>query len=151
MTNPRSFLTLAALAACLALPACDSGKSDPAPAPTPAPTANPNMKMYTPLSDAQMDQARKALTEARKYGDEADKFLNEGRDLERSDGRQAANASYRKAGKLYIKAQQTIEPWVEPDFGQVTEAQVRNQMGQWERFIGDWQKSKSSYGRVPPE
>jgi hypothetical protein len=136
-----------------------AGCSDPPPKPADPPkpaeapkTAAPKASkpgMAPPISDAQWTAIKAAFVTARGYGAEADKLRTEGANLERTQGRAAANDTLVKAKELYHKAVEAVSDWTDGDLGgKITDAQVKDYLGEYMIDVGKWQKAMSEMSKV---
>jgi hypothetical protein len=122
--------------------------ADP-PKPPPAKPTKPNMA--PPLSAAQKTELETAFKAARELAKQADTAKAEAMMLEKSQGRQAANATYVKAKKLYASAIASVSDWLDGDLAQppkVTDAQVTDYLGSYANEVHKWQASNSDIGKV---
>ena len=152
--TPPAFLAFAAAAALLGAAGCGKKKPiatiappppDAAPRIVPKPEAPP-----PPLTPAQKIQIAADFDEARKKVMEARTYRLQGEEIERKDGREAANDTYVKARKLYRSAAQLTEPWVEPEAGnRVTQKQVEKdpELHTYAEERGSWIKEDISMGQ----
>lgn len=143
----RPSLLLALVVCVFAAGGCKKKAPPPAP-PAPPPAAVPQIQPKKEQPPPPLTAAQKALIESefaavRKFISEARGLKAKGEEIERTKGREAANDTLVQAKKLYQKAVQATEAWVEPDVdGRVTAAQVKHdadlrryadERGQWIR------------------
>ena len=145
---------LAALALLL-LAGCGPKAPPPAPKPAeqpkpPAPVAAPAKPgKAPPLSDAQMAALKKDFETARALVKDADKFKVEGDAILKAQGAAAANDTFVKSKELYQKAVGTVSDWIDGDLaGKVSDAQVKDYLGEYVGEVGRWQKAISSMGKL---
>lgn len=147
-----SLLVLAASAAVLVAAGACGKKPAPAPTPVAAPAPTPG-KPAPPapppkLTGDQMVRLEADFAKAREIAKEADRFRDEGRNLAKAGGQEAANDSWVKAKKRYQEALNITERWVEGELHEVTDAQVKAYLGRWQDERGAWIKSAADFGKL---
>lgn len=145
--------------AALVLIALVAGCSPP-PAPPPEPVKSPEPPtapvvakparpaMAPPLSAAQKQVMESAFTAAREMVKKARDLRREAEQIEKAQGREAANDTYVKARDLYRDATESTEDWIEPEIGKVTEAQVKDYLTSYLEERGTWVKENASMGKL---
>jgi hypothetical protein len=153
--NPVAPVALVLVPLALALLAAGCGEPSRGPrsapsaqvAPTTPPAATPAAP--PPQLDAYQKTAMgQAFTEARRHVEQARALRKQGEELERTQGRQAANDSYRQAKSLYRKALEATEEWVEPELRRVTRQQVDRYMAAEERERRAWAQESAGMGKI---
>lgn len=149
----NSLLVLAASAAVLVAAGACGKKPAPAPAApvaAPAPTPGRPAPPAPPpkLTGDQTVRLEADFARAREIAKEADRYRDEGRNLARTGGQEAANDSWVKAKKKYQEALNITERWVEGELNEVTDAQVKAYLGRWQDERGAWIKAMSEFGKL---
>jgi len=129
---------------------CDSGSSAPANT-TPAQPSVPAVPGVPAPSSAFISRAEAALKRAQEMGEQGFTHMRTGEQVERDESFNAAIPHYQEAKLLLRRAQQEIEPFIEPEFGDITAEQVDKYMGRFTGALGPWQKAYSKMGKVPPK
>ncbi len=154
MSTCRIFAHTLILAASLALVgACDGGGSAPA-APPPADTApapapsRPAKKTVGPLTQAQSAAVERSFIAARKFADRAKELVKKGEEIEKTAGREAANDTLLEARRLYRKAAEMTEEWIEAELGPFSEEQIDKYMRSYMRERGKWLSASGRMGKL---
>jgi hypothetical protein len=116
--------------------------------PAPKPVTPPKPKA-PPLTDAQNAAIKSAFEGARALVKQADALKSQGDTLVKSAGAAAANDVYVQAKDLYRKAVEAVSEWCDGDLGgKVTDAQLKDYLGDYVAELSRWQKSMSELGKI---
>lgn len=136
-------------AACNDPPPPPPVKKAPEPVAPPKPAPPPKPNLAPPLSAAQKAALDAAFTTARGYAKQAAELKIQADAIERSKGRAEANDTLVRSKELYHKACEAVSDWVEGDLaGKISDAQVKDYLGDYVSEVGRWQKAMSDIGKV---
>jgi hypothetical protein len=114
--------------------------------PKPVPAAKPKAP---PLTDAQNAGIKAAFDASRALVKQADALKSKGDMIVKSQGPAAANDTYVQAKDLYHKAVEGVSEWCDGDLGgKVTDAQLKDYLGDYVNELSRWQKSMSELGKI---
>jgi len=146
-----------ALLVLLLLAACkkEEAKVEPAPVKAPEPVKAPPKPVAAakpkaqPLTEAQNAGIKAAFDGARALVKQADALKSKGDTMVKSGGPAAANDTYVQAKELYHKAVESVSDWCDGDLGgKVTDAQLKDYLGDYVNELSRWQKSMSELGKI---
>src|SRR5204863_139861 len=100
------------------------------------------------LTEAQMADMQKTLVTAREKVKQAREFKKQGMEILKAKGIQEANDTLVKARDLFKAALEGTEDYVEPELGKVTEAQVKDYMGDVVNERATWTKEIAEMGKL---
>jgi hypothetical protein len=146
-----SLLVLVLLAAChKEEPKPETPAAKPPEPVKPAPkAATPPKPKAPPLTDAQNAGIKAAFDGARALVKQADALKSKGDALVKSSGPAAANDTYVQAKDLYHKAVESVSEWCDGDLGgKVSDAQLKDYLGDYVNELSRWQKSMSELGKI---
>jgi len=146
-----ALLVLALLVGCKK----EEPKVEPAPVKPPEPVKAPPKQVPAakpkapPLTEAQNAGIKAAFDGARALIKQADALKSQGDMLVKTGGPAAANDVYVKAKQLYHDAVGAVSDWCDGDLGgKVTDAQLKDYLGDYVNELSRWQKSMSELGKI---
>ena len=89
-----------------------------------------------------------SFVEARKTVEQARTLRLDAEEIQRTDGRQAANDKFLAARRLYKKALYDTETWIEPELGEFTSKQIEGYLRSYVNERGRWTKENAGIGKV---